>query len=159
MDATDLVLLGGMQSGFPLVPRPFAALGELLGLSETEVLKRVSRLRRQGLIRRIGPVVDPEKAGLVGALVAMAVPEVRLEAVAAAVSACPSVTHNYQRVPLAGSCPYNLWFTLTAPSQDALAEAIAAIEEATGLPANILPVRRKFKIGVRFTFSNDDPNG
>ncbi|MBM4042880.1 MAG: Lrp/AsnC family transcriptional regulator [Planctomycetes bacterium] len=152
MHETDRKLLDRLQGSFPLVPRPFAAIGGELGLADGDALQRVARLHREGLIRRIGPVLDPEKVGRVGALVAMSVPEDRLEAVAAAVSAFPTVTHNYQRVPLAGSCPYNLWFTLTAPSHDALAEAVASIEKATGLPANVLPVRRKFKIGVRFDF-------
>ena len=159
MDSTDRALLGDIQSGFPLVPRPYAALAEKLGMSEGEVLERLGRLQREGLIRRIGPVLDPERVGRLGALVAMAVPEDRIEAVAAAVSTFPSVTHNYQRVPLNGSCPYSLWFTLTASSQEALDEAVAAVGEATGQRPHVLPVLRKFKIGVRFTFSDDDANG
>jgi len=154
--SAELFILGALQSGFPLTPRPFRAVGEKLGLSETEVLRRLAALRRKGLIRRIGPVLDPEKVGRVGALAAMAVPANRLEEVAAAASACPSVTHNYERAPLDGRCPYNLWFTLTAPSQAALAEAVGSIEKATGLPVRVLPVRRKFKIGVRFDFSGNE---
>jgi DNA-binding Lrp family transcriptional regulator len=156
VDNTELLILGALQSGFPLVPRPFRAVGEKLGLSETEVLRCVVALRRKGLIRRIGPVLDPEKVGRVGALAAMTVPAERLAEVAGAVSACPSVTHDYERVPLDGRCPYNLWFTLTAPSQVALAEVIEAIEKATGLPIIFLPVRRKFKIGVRFSLSESN---
>jgi len=151
MDATDRRLLGRMQSDFPLVERPFASLGAELGLGEDEVVERVARLRREGLIRRVGPVLDPERVGLVGALAAMAVPEERVEEVAAAVSACPRVTHNYLRTPLEGSCRYNLWFTLTAGSREALAEAVAEIERATGVGVDVLPVLRRFKIGVRFT--------
>jgi len=159
VDDTDAKLLARIQSDFPLVEQPFACLGKELGLSEADVIERLAALRRKGLIRRIGPVLDPEKVGRVGALGAMAVPHDRIEAVAAAVSACPAVTHNYQRVPLNGTCPYNLWFTLTASSQQGLHEAAVAMERAAGLPVALLPVRRKFKIGVRFTFSDDDANG
>lgn len=159
MDSTDRALLGAVQSGFPLVPRPFAALGEALGLSESQVIARLARLQSQGLIRRIGPVLDPEKLGRVGALAAMAVPPHRLQPVAEAVSAFPTVTHNYQRVALNGACPYNLWFTLTAGSEHDLAATLAAIAEATGIQPQALPVRRKFKIAVRFQFTDDDSNG
>jgi len=159
MDKTDRQLLDRLQAGFPLVPRPFAALAEELGLEEAEVLERVGALQREGIVRRIGPVVDPAKAGRVGALAAMAVPEERLEAVAAIVSACEAVTHNYRREPRHGRCPYNLWFTLTAASAGALAERVAELEGATGLPIAALPVRRKFKIGVRFSFQDGSSDG
>jgi DNA-binding Lrp family transcriptional regulator len=158
MDKTDRKLLDRLQADFPLVPRPFAAIGEELGLSEPEVIARAASLQRRGLIRRIGPVLDPEKVGRVGALVAASVPAEQLEAVAAKVSACERVTHNYERAPRRGRCPYNLWFTLTAPSADELARAVAAIGRATGLAVALFPVRRKFKISVRFPLA-DDANG
>ncbi len=159
VDATDRKLLARVQGDFPLSRHPFAEMGKELGLDEVDVLSRLAALRREGLIRRIGPVLDPEKAGRVGLLAALAAPEDRLEAVASAISACPAVTHNYLRVPLNGSCPFNLWFTLTAPSQAELAATIGALERATGLPIATFPVLRKFKIGVRFSLADDEPNG
>jgi len=159
VDELDRRLLGRMQSDFPLVPRPFARLGEELGVSEGEVLERVVALISAGLVRRIGPVLDPERVGRVGALAAMAVPQDAIEGVAATIAACPAVTHNYEREARHGACPYNLWFTLTAESPAALAESVAALERATGLPITILPVVRKFKLGVRFSFTDDAPDG
>lgn len=159
MDDTDHRLLNRIQSDFPLVPRPFARLGEELGLSEDEVIRRVAALCREGLIRRIGPVLDPAKVGRLGALAAMNVPKGRLEAVAAAVSTFERVTHNYERAPIHGTCPYNLWFTLTGESPEALAAAITTVEKATHLPVVVLPVLRKFKIGVRFSFPEDGNDG
>jgi DNA-binding Lrp family transcriptional regulator len=159
MDEADRRLLDRIQAGFPLVPRPFAALGEELGLSEVEVVERVGALQRAGVIRRIGPVVDPRKAGRVGVLAAMAVPERRLEAVAAAVSALDSVTHNYRREARHGTCPYNLWFTVGAGSEEALHRTVAGIEEATGLAVATFPARRVFKIGVQFGFADGSVDG
>ena len=54
LDAVDRALLDRMQSGFPLAVRPFAALGEALGLDEEEVLARVRCLKRDNVIRQIG---------------------------------------------------------------------------------------------------------
>ena len=155
MDSTDRRLLDRLQGDLPLVARPFAAIGRELGLSEGEVLGRVRALHNRGLIRRIGPVLDPGRVGRVGVLAAMTVPAERLEDVAATVSACERVTHNYERQPIHGGCRYNLWFTLTARSQEALAEAVDAIAGATGLAVATFPVGRKFKIGVRFALSGD----
>ena len=54
MDATDKALLDIIQADFPLVPRPYAYLGEKLGIGEEEVLERVRRLREEHIIRRMG---------------------------------------------------------------------------------------------------------
>ena len=155
MEALDRKILDHLQAGFPLEERPFAELGRQVGLSEAEVLERVRALCAEGLIRRIGPVIDPEKAGRAGILGAMAVPAERLEAVAEIVSAMEAVTHNYERVARHGACPYNLWFTLTADSEAARDEMLDRIALTTGLPVARFPVIRKFKIGVRFTFTED----
>lgn len=156
MDATDRRLLDRLQAPLPLVSRPWAAVANELGISEETVLARVRALHEAGLIRRVGPIIAPEKVGRVGVLAAMAVPDERIEGVAATVSACERVTHNYEREAIHGECPHNLWFTLTAGSEAALAEAVERIAEATGLPVETFPVRRKFKIGVRFTLSDTD---
>ena len=68
----------------------------------------------------------------------MSVPAQRLEATAALISRWPAVTHNYERAPLRGACPFNLWFTLTARSQEELGAAIDQLAEATGLLSGIL---------------------
>ena len=153
MDSVDGRLLARMQADFPLVARPFAALADELGMDEEEVLGRARALHERGLIRRIGPVLDPAKAGRVGTLAAMAVPAGRLEAVAALISRWPAVTHNYERAPLHGSCP------LTARSREELDAAIDRLAEATGLSITALPTLRRFKIGVRFDFGREDGDG
>jgi len=157
MDTLDRKLLDRLQEGLPLVSRPFEAVARELGTNESEVLARVRRLAADGLLRRLGPIIDPKKAGRVGTLAAMAVPEERVEEVAEMVSARDGVSHNYLREPLRGHCPYNLWFTLSAESPEALEEALAEIERKTGLAVARLPTRRMFKIGVRFNLS--DTNG
>jgi len=159
VNAQDRQLLDRLQTKLPLVSRPFAAIGEELGMGEGEVLGRVRALHERGLIRRIGPVLDPKKIGRVGVLAAMAVPPQRIEEVAAQVSACERVTHNYERKPIHGECPYNLWFTMTAGTQGELDAAIGGIAEATGLPVQTLPVGRKFKIGVRFALTEESDDG
>ena len=141
------------------MPRPFAAVAAELSLDEGEVIERLAALQGRGLVRRIGPVLDPAKVGRIGVLAAMSVPPDRIEAIAAQVSACDRVTHNYERRPLSGECPYTLWFTLTATSQEGLREAIDAIAETTGLPVTTFPVGRKFKIGVRFSLSEESRDG
>jgi len=146
MDEIDLRLLAMVQEEFPLAKRPFQILGEALGISEEETLERIEKLKCDGLIRRIGPIMDLRKLGYSGVLVALKVPEEKADEVAEIVNEYEEVSHNYLRPNETG---YNLWFTISAKEQR-IFEALDEIKSKTGLKQLILPTVRIFKIGVKF---------
>ena len=80
LDATDRRILDVIQTDFPLAPRPYAVLGERLGLAEAEVFARVRALRRRRIIRRLGANFQSAKLGFVSTLCAARVPEGGVEA-------------------------------------------------------------------------------
>ena len=85
-------------------------------------------------------------------LVAARVAPAQLEAVAAAVSDFPEVTHNYER-----SGVYNLWFTIIAENDSRLAEVLTGVRRCAGVEVvHALPALRTFKIRVDFHFSEED---
>ncbi|MDN7023797.1 Lrp/AsnC family transcriptional regulator [Methanoculleus sp. FWC-SCC1] len=149
IDPHDRALLQRVQDEFPLDPRPYWVLGEALGMQEREVMDRLEALVRQGVIKHIAPVLEPERLGVRSStLIAMRVPERRMDEVAAVVSGYDSVSHNYRR-----DDDYNLWFTLAAASEEDLAATLDEIRRRTGIPTGDvldLPVVRRFKIDVRF---------
>lgn len=146
MDATDRRILNRIQSNFPVTARPYAAIGRELNLPEEEVLSRVGRLKRIGIIRRIGGNFSPEKLGFVSTLCAASVPEDKLEAFAAVVNRYPGVTHNYMR-----ENHFNVWFTFIAPSMEHIEGNLADIAEETGVHRILnLPATRVFKIRAKF---------
>ena len=51
IDQRDRELLGALQSEIPLVSTPFALIGQAIDMSEKEVIKRIERLKRDGLVR------------------------------------------------------------------------------------------------------------
>lgn len=138
-------LLSVLQDGVPVVPRPFAVIAESIGSSEMAVLNQIMTLKRQGIIRRIGPVIDYRVLGRVTTLVTAHVTEPSVEAVAAAVSALPGVSHNYLR-----EHHYNLWFTLQADSSDALDALLKELSTQQGVEFHSLPAVRFFKLDVHF---------
>jgi len=146
LDATDRRLLNLIQEDFPLAARPYAQVGETLGIPEAEVRERISCLKERGIIRRIGAVFDPHKLGFASALCAARVPEEKLLDFVEKVNAHSEVTHNYRR-----DHDYNVWFTLIAPGEEALATALAAIKAETGI-TDILSLRavKTFKINAKF---------
>ena len=56
MDAVDRRLIEATQGGLPLVPEPYRAVGEAIGLEGDEVERRLRRLLSEGVVRRIGLV-------------------------------------------------------------------------------------------------------
>lgn len=146
MDDSDKAILNLIQTGFPLTTRPFQIIGEHVGLGEDEVLSRLQRLKQAGIIRRIGAVFDPGKLGFASTLCSARVPDEKLRAFADTVNAYPGVTHNYRR-----NHAYNVWFTVIAPSEEAMAKTLADIREKTGV-ADILCMRaaKTYKINALF---------
>ena len=144
LDATDRLLLNALQDGFPLCERPFAAVGEVFGLSETEVIDRVHHMRDLGAITRFGPFIDAAAKGGAFCRCAMHVPAARFEAVVTLVNAHPEVAHNYERVH-----HLNMWFVLACDRPDAIARVADRIEAETGLTVLRFPKLKEFFIGFR----------
>ncbi len=145
MDDKDREILNIIQSHFPIEERPYAAVADMVGLSEAEVMERVRALKERDVIRRIGGNVSSRSVGYVSTLCTARVPEDKMEAFIEAVNSRPGVTHNYRR-----DNDFNLWFTFIAPSKEDLDAELAAIERETGVEVLSLPAVRTFKIQVDF---------
>jgi DNA-binding Lrp family transcriptional regulator len=146
IDDIDRSILNRIQSDFPITSRPYHTIAEDLGLSEGEVLKRVSRLKSSGIIRRIGGNFTPEKLGFVSTLCAAKVPDDKINRFAEVVNRYPGVTHNYRR-----ENTYNIWFTFIAPSMDEINTNLEQIAAETGVTDILnLPATKVFKIKAEF---------
>jgi DNA-binding Lrp family transcriptional regulator len=149
VDETDNRLLDIIQDDFPLIDEPFHKLASLLNISSDDVIMRLQRLKSDGIIRRIGAILDSKKLGYFSTLCAMKVPLHRVGEVAKMVNGYTGVTHNYIR-----DHDYNMWFTITARSQQELEKVIAGIKENSSIGELMeLPAVRMFKIRVRFPMS------
>ena len=146
MDEMDLKLLSAVQDGFPITARPFRDLGQTLGLEEEEVIERMACLQKEGLVRRIGPILDLRKLGRSGILAALEVPSGEADGAAQVINGYTEVSHNYLRPNESG---YNLWFTVSA-GEERIQEILQEIRIKTGRKMMVLPTLRIFKIGVKF---------
>ena len=61
MDDIDKKILNTIQEEFPIAQRPFEEIGKHLAIAEKDVLERVKRLKNDGYIRRIGPILERKK--------------------------------------------------------------------------------------------------
>lgn len=144
LSGTEQRLVDEFQRDLPLVERPFAAIAERLGVDEATVLAMLGRLLADGVISRVGAVVEPHKAGW-STLAAMAVPDWALPQIADFVSSFPEVNHNYER-----EHHLNLWFVVTAPSPERVRQVLATIEYRTGVPVLDLPLEEAFRLDLGF---------
>ena len=145
-DSIDSQLINQLQYEFPLVKKPYEELANRLNISEDEVLSRVRRLYADGVIRDIGAIFNSNMIGLVSTLVALQVSEDTIDEAARIISSYAEVTHNYER-----EGDYNVWFTLTAASEEALTSTLTEIRERVR-PSRYLsvPAKRVFKIKTNF---------
>lgn len=146
LDDIDKAIINRIQSDFPITSRPYLSVAKELDLTEKDVLERVARLKKAGIIRRIGGNFVPAKLGFVSTLCAARVPPDKVAHFAAVVNRYPGVTHNYQR-----DNEYNVWFTFISPSMDEIETNLKKIAEDTDVSDILnLPATKVFKIKAQF---------
>jgi DNA-binding Lrp family transcriptional regulator len=137
-------LLNDFQRDLSLSATPFADMAKQLKVSEQEVLQAIESLQARGVISRVGPVFRPNRVG-VSTLAAMSIPQDKLECVARIISAFPEVNHNYER-----EHEYNLWFVVTASSEEHLDIVLYEIEQHAEFPLMSLPMLDDYFIDLGF---------
>jgi len=154
IDPLDKQLLNEIQWTFPLSSRPYLEIATKHGLTEEDVMKRISLMKLIGLIRQINAIFDTRKLGYKSALVAFAVKKERLDSVALQVNKHPGVSHNYER-----DHEFNMWFTLAVPADGDLKRDLEIMASLEGvIKFRLLPTLKLYKIGVKLDMVNSDPN-
>ena len=113
LDALDRELLNAVQWDFPLDPRPYAVLGERLGIAEPEVRARVARSRTRACCASSRRSSTPARSATRRRSSRRKVDPDRIDEAAAIISEHPGVSHNYKR-----NHAYNLWYTVAVPPGD-----------------------------------------
>lgn len=144
LDATDRALINALQGGFPLCDEPYRAVAEPLGLTEEELIARLSSLLERNVLTRFGPMYQIERLGGAFVLAALKVPEDDYERIAGIVNGITEVAHNYRR-----EHALNMWFVLATETTDGIAAAIRRIEGATGLPVFAFPKEREYFVEMK----------
>ncbi len=144
MDETDRAIINALQGGFPLCDEPYREAATALGLTEEELLARLKRMLESRVLTRFGPMFQIERMGGAFVLAALAVPEVRFQAVAQVLDALPEVAHNYRR-----EHALNMWFVLATETPEGIAQAVHRIEQATGLTVHAFPKEREYFVEMK----------
>lgn len=145
----DQQLLIAIQGGLPLTPRPFAALSEQLGITEQEVIDRLTQLKRQGLIKRLGVIVKHRQLGYqANAMVVWDVPDSEVKNIGKRISNFPFVNLCYRRPRHGTQWPYNLYCMIHGKNRETVLAQLQQLTDSCGLAAyarQVLFSRRCFK--------------
>jgi siroheme decarboxylase len=150
LSSLQLRLIEGWQRDFPLLPRPYKAIGSALGASENEVISALRDLKERRALSRVGAAVRPNSAGA-STLAAMTVPEHDLARVAGIVSSEAGVNHNYER-----EHDFNLWFVVTGRDRASVADTISRLRRASGYGVLNLPLEKPYYIDLGFSLNGND---
>jgi DNA-binding Lrp family transcriptional regulator len=145
-DRIDRRLIDRLHGELPLTERPFADVGEELGISEDEVIERLRRMLAHGTLTRFGPLFQIERAGGLFVLAALEVPEADFARITALVNGLPEVAHNYRR-----EHRLNMWFVVAAESHEAAKAALDRVGQITGLAVHAFPKEREYFVGLRLS--------
>lgn len=144
-------ILIAVQDGIQIISEPFKHIAEEIGLYETDVLKRLHNLEKEGVIRRFGASIGHRAIGITAnAMCTWNVPDEKVEEVGAIMAGFPEVTHCYER-PRYPDWKYNLFTMIHAYSREECEKIANEISLATGIKDySILFSEREFKkTGVR----------
>ena len=119
IDEIDRSLIVATQGGLPLVPRPYHAIAEQVGLSADDVMRRLSAMLETGIIRRIGAVPNHYAIGwTANGMTVWDVADGRVDELGARIGALDFVTHCYRRPRALPAWPYNLFAMVHGASRD-----------------------------------------
>lgn len=133
IDDIDRALIVATQDGLPLVPRPYHAIAERLGLVPEEVMRRLEKLLADGVIRRIGAVPNHYAIGwTANGMTVWDVPDEAIDAIGAEVGALDFVTHCYRRPRALPEWPYNLFAMVHGGTREEVLAKAGVIADLLG---------------------------
>ena len=148
LDAPDLRLVGAVQDGLALTARPYGVVADQIGLSETQVMERLRRLRDEGVIAHMGVVLCRHELGYsANAMVALEVPRARVDFVGERLARVAPQTRIYRRTRRPPVWPYNLCCTFHGRDRAEVTGQVSALlpAEAGDLRRTVLFGRRRFQ--------------
>lgn len=137
-----------LQQGLPLTSRPYQVLAQQTGMQEEQVLQLIGQWQQEGLIRRMGAIVDHHRLGYsANAMVVFDVPGSQADELGAALAASGQVSLCYRR-PRRPGWPYNLFCMIHGRCRDQVLQQIAQLKQhhhLAQLPSEVLFSKQQFK--------------
>lgn len=133
MNAIDRRLIEATQAGLPLVPAPYAAIADELGLDQDEVMRRLRAMQDSGVIRRIAVAPNHYALGMVAnGMTVWDVVDADSIRLGKQIGALDFVSHCYLRPRALPDWPYNLFAMVHGTDRDEVAIKRCEIRDLLG---------------------------
>ncbi len=134
VDEVDRRIIVATQGGLPLVPEPYQAVAEELGLEADEVMARMQRMLDGGLIRRIGAVPNHYALGYrANGMSVWDVPDEDISEIGKMVGDLDFVSHCYHRPRHLPYWSYNLFAMVHGRDRDEVSDKVERIAKLMGI--------------------------
>lgn len=133
IDQTDRRILIATEGGLPLSPSPYAEVAGWLNLDEAEVISRLERMQKEGVIRRIAIAPNHYALGMVAnGMSVWDVADEEAERLGEQIGALDFVSHCYLRPRALPDWPYNLFAMIHGPDRETVERHRGEIAERLG---------------------------
>ncbi len=148
-------VIAAIQSGLPLVARPYATVGESLGMAEAVVIGCLQSLARHGVIKRMGVVVRHHELGYrANAMVVWDIPDEEVSSLGHCLGKLEFVTLCYRRPRRLPVWRYNLFCMIHGHDREEVLARVEEMRQGCGLQhiaSEVLFSTRRFKqCGARY---------
>lgn len=160
LDATDREIITALQGGLPLVPAPYKAVADKLGMAESQLVRRLAVMKETGVIRRIAAAPNHYRLGMTqNGMTVWDVEDDRIAELGTQIGALDFVTHCYERPRAQPDWPYNLFAMVhgSDPAEVAAkrAEIRAILGDACRADDMLVSTRILKKTGLRLRKERD----
>jgi DNA-binding Lrp family transcriptional regulator len=128
-DEFDMAVIRATQGDMPIVPEPYAAAAEKLGIAQTELLAHLEGMQERRLLRRVAAILFHRRAGFsANGMGVWEVPDEQIMEIGPRMAAFRGISHCYQR-PTYADWPYSVFTMAHGRSKqecDAILDSIAA---------------------------------
>jgi DNA-binding Lrp family transcriptional regulator len=133
VDALERRIVLATQDGLPLVPRPYHAVADAVGLDAEEVMRRLLDMVDSGAVRRIGAVPNHYALGYrANGMSVFDVVDGHVAEAGPRIGALTFVSHCYQRPRHLPDWPYNLFAMVHGLGREEVEDKVKVIATILG---------------------------
>ncbi len=149
LDEVEYQLIASIQNGLPITARPYAEVSNKLGVSEEEVVERISSLIKRGVFKRFGIVVRHHELGYrENAMVVWDIADKDVQTMGNKIKTYPFITLCYRRPRQLPEWRYNLFCMIHGKSRDEVTQLLQEMiseNDWCDMPHEVLFSKRRFK--------------
>ncbi len=135
-----------LQKDLEIVERPFLKSAQKLGITEEQLLEKITKYEETGIMRRFAAILRHREVGFTAnGMIVWQVPEERIEEVGSKLGSFPQISHCYQR-PVYQDWPYSVFSMVHCKSIEEAEDMVREIQKQVEVSDyRILFSSREFK--------------